>query len=161
MKLNKVVYRHIRLDTNEVFYVGIGSKKRPYAKGSRSKWWKRIVNKSDYRVDILFTDLSWEAAEIKEIEFIKLYGRKDLKKGTLVNMTDGGEGKTNSVTSATKLKMKMNSGVNKVVSINGKYFTNVTEASEYMDISRSTLRIRLKSSLYPSYKYKNLKRILN
>ena len=85
-----VVYRHIRLDKNEVFYIGIGNEKRPYTKKSRNKYWHNIVNKTEYRVDILFDDLSWEEACEKETEFIKLYGRKDLGKGTLVNMSDGG-----------------------------------------------------------------------
>jgi hypothetical protein len=92
MKKNIVLYRHVRLDTNEVFYVGIGDIKRATVKNRRSKWWKRIITKTDYRVDILFDDLSWEEACEKEKEFIQLYGRKDLGLGTLVNMTDGGDG---------------------------------------------------------------------
>ena len=89
-----VVYRHVRLDTNEVFYVGIGNnEKRAYdKKRSRSNWWKSITNKTDYRVDVLFDNLNWQEACEKEKEFIKLYGRIDLGLGTLVNMTDGGDG---------------------------------------------------------------------
>jgi hypothetical protein len=89
------VYRHIRLDKNEVFYVGIGSDKyysRAYTKWGRNKLWKNIVDKTEYSVEILFEDLDWELACKKEIEFIKLYGRKDLKNGTLTNLTDGGQG---------------------------------------------------------------------
>jgi hypothetical protein len=89
------VYRHIRLDKNEVFYVGIGSDKyysRAYTKCGRNKLWKNIVDKTEYSVEILFEDLDWELACKKEIEFIKLYGRKDLKNGTLTNLTDGGQG---------------------------------------------------------------------
>jgi len=88
-----IVYRHIRLDINEVFYIGIGkSYKRAYSTKNRNKYWKNITNAIDYRVDILFDDLTWNEACEKEKEFISLYGRKDLKTGTLVNMTDGGEG---------------------------------------------------------------------
>lgn len=89
-----VVYRHIRLDTNEVFYIGIGrDEKRAYdKKRSRSNWWKSILEKTEYRVDILFDNLTWEEACDKEKEFIELYGRKDLELGTLVNMTNGGDG---------------------------------------------------------------------
>lgn len=87
------VYRHIRLDVNKVFYIGIGkSDKRAYDKNGRNQYWKNIVNSTDYRVDILFDDLTWEEACEKEKEFISLYGRIDLGKGTLVNLTDGGEG---------------------------------------------------------------------
>ena len=89
------VYRHIRLDKDHVFYVGIGSDDnydRAYSKDSRNNHWHSIVNKSDYEIEIMLDDLSWEDACKKETEFIKLYGRNDLNEGTLVNMTDGGEG---------------------------------------------------------------------
>ena len=89
---NIVLYRHVRLDTNEVFYIGIGCGKRPNEKTNRNKWWYNITYKTEYRVDILFDDLSWVEACKKEIEFITLYGRRDLGLGTLVNMTDGGDG---------------------------------------------------------------------
>lgn len=89
----KILYRHIRLDTNEVFYIGIGDIKRANDKTSRSKYWRSITNKTKYRIDIILENLTWDDACKKEIEFIKLYGRKDLGLGTLVNMTDGGEGR--------------------------------------------------------------------
>lgn len=92
MENNTVVYRHVRLDTNEVFYIGIGTEKRPYRKDKRSKFWKVIIDKTDYRVDIMFYDMSWEEACEKEKELIQLYGRRDLGTGTLVNLTDGGDG---------------------------------------------------------------------
>lgn len=88
-----VVYRHIRLDKNEVFYIGIGKEeKRAYDKRGRNRWWKNITSISDYETQILFDDLNWEEACEKEKEFITLYGRKDLGLGTLCNMTDGGDG---------------------------------------------------------------------
>lgn len=91
------VYRHIRLDTNKVFYIGIGSGssgkyKRAKDTGRRSLYWKNITSKTEYRIDILFDDIDLDVAKEKEVEFIKLYGRKDKNLGTLVNLTDGGEG---------------------------------------------------------------------
>jgi len=89
------IYRHIRLDKNEPFYIGIGSDsnyKRANDKNLRSGYWQKILSKTEYRVDILFDDLTWEEACEKEKEFIALYGRRDLNNGTLCNMTDGGEG---------------------------------------------------------------------
>lgn len=89
------VYRHIRLDKNEPFYIGIGITKnysRAYSKKSRNKLWKTIANKSGYEVEVIFDDLSWEEACQKEKEFISLYGRIDNKNGILSNMTDGGDG---------------------------------------------------------------------
>ena len=70
-----VVYRHIRLDKNQPFYIGIGNEKGAYSKHGRSNFWKRIVEKTDYEVEILFENLTSEQAKEKEIEFIKLYGR--------------------------------------------------------------------------------------
>jgi hypothetical protein len=89
------LYRHIRLDKNEPFYIGIGSDKnylRAYNKKGRSFSWKDIAYKFKYEVEIILDNLTWEEACIKEIEFIKLYGRKDLNIGPLTNLTDGGEG---------------------------------------------------------------------
>jgi hypothetical protein len=88
-----VVYRHIRLDTNEVFYIGIGAKEiRAYATKDRSNWWNNIISKTLYEVEIIFEHEDYEFIKEKEKEFIKLYGRRDLGLGTLVNMTNGGEG---------------------------------------------------------------------
>lgn len=88
------VYRHIRLDKNEPFYIGIATHiKRAYEKNQRkNKIWKSIVAKTEYDIEILFDDLTREQALDKEIELISLYGRIDKKTGTLANLTDGGEG---------------------------------------------------------------------
>lgn len=89
------VYRHIRLDKNEPFYIGIGkgsTYERAYEKSKtkRSKFWS-YISKKGYEVEILMDNLTWEQACEKEKEFILLYGRKDLGTGTLVNLTIGGE----------------------------------------------------------------------
>jgi hypothetical protein len=89
------VYRHIRLDKNEPFYIGIGSDKeykRASTPKNRNIFWKRIVNKTEFEVEILCDNINWDEACIKEKEFISLYGRKDKNKGSLCNLTDGGEG---------------------------------------------------------------------
>lgn len=93
------LYRHIRLDKNDVFYIGIGTngKNKPiyyraYVKHGRNAHWKNIVNKTIYSIQILMETNDIEFIKEKEKEFIKLYGRKDLKLGNLVNMTDGGDG---------------------------------------------------------------------
>lgn len=89
------LYRHIRLDKNEPFYIGIGSDanyKRSRNRVNRNLHWKRIISKAPYKIDIVLDDLSWEDACIKEKEFISLYGRRQTKKGSLCNLTDGGDG---------------------------------------------------------------------
>lgn len=89
------VYRHIRLDKNEPFYIGISNNKkyyRAYDSQKRNKIWKGIVSKSEYEVEIIIDGISYEDAKRKEVEFISLYGRIDLATGTLANLTDGGDG---------------------------------------------------------------------
>jgi hypothetical protein len=110
---NACVYRHRRLDTYEVFYVGIGGNKyRPLNKNNRTEYWKRIVNKAGYQVEILAENLSWEDAADLEKLLISEYGRKDLETGILINMTDGGEGTLGrKLSKATKNKIsKSNTG---------------------------------------------------
>ena len=113
------VYRHIRLDKNEPFYIGIGSdmtNKRANEKARRSELWKKIVAKSDYEIEILMDDITFEEAKLKEIEFIKLYGRIDLDNGTLANLTDGGDGLVNRVFTAEHKKKLSLSKIGKKVS---------------------------------------------
>lgn len=91
------LYRHIRLDKNEVFYIGIGKDSkgkytRAYSKHGRNIHWKSVVSISDYEIEIMLDDLTWEEAGIKEAEFIKLYGKSCTNSGTLVNISDGGIG---------------------------------------------------------------------
>ena len=92
---NKVVYIHRKLTDQTVFYVGIGSVDRPYIIQGRSKLWYNTVAKHGLSIDIIETGLTADRAKILEIELIKQYGRKDKNKGTLVNLTDGGDGLLN------------------------------------------------------------------
>jgi hypothetical protein len=107
---NWYVYRHIRLDKNEPFYIGIGCKKnyaRAYDVVKRSDYWLKIYNKSEFKTEIIFDGLTKEQASEKEKEFISLYGRKDLCKGSLCNLTDGGDGIWNCIRSEeTKNKLR-------------------------------------------------------
>jgi hypothetical protein len=89
---NKVVYRHRRLDDNSVFYVGIGNKIRPYVKTKRNAYWKNIIDKHGYYVEVIQENLSLELAKELEVFLISIYGRKDIKTGILCNMSDGGDG---------------------------------------------------------------------
>lgn len=105
------VYAHIREDTGEIFYIGIGVSpnfKRAYSKDKRNRIWRYIVNKSSYTVKILFIGLSHQQSINKEIRLIKLIGRKNLKQGTLCNLTDGGEGCINYIaTQETREKLRV------------------------------------------------------
>ena len=118
------LYRHIRLDTEEPFYIGIGTKKdikantdrttyhRAYNYSSRNTIWKNITNKTDYEIEIILESDDYEFIKQKEIEFIALYGRRDLNKGSLVNLTDGGEGATGYVQSKEQKEKRSQSSKN-------------------------------------------------
>ena len=91
-----IVYQHRRRDTNEVFYIGIGTgRKRAYSKNHRNDRWYKVINKVGYEVDVLIEGISWEKACEIEVGMIASYGRSDKGLGTLVNMTDGGDGVKN------------------------------------------------------------------
>lgn len=91
-----IVYKHTRLDTNKIFYIGISiNDKRAFNKTQRNKIWKGIVSRTDFKVEILFENISWEEACQKEIKLIKKYGRIDNNTGILANLTDGGDGTIN------------------------------------------------------------------
>lgn len=108
-----VIYQHRRSDTNQVFYVGIGkTTKRAYSVYNRNIHWRHIVGKVDYVVEVLQENLTWEDACKEETRLIALHGRSDLKKGYLVNQTDGGEGSVGLIFSEKhKLKIsKANTG---------------------------------------------------
>ena len=99
------LYRHVRNDLNQPFYIGIGKKKekkigfrhneseyrRAYSPHSRSGFWYNIA-KNGYEVEIMYESNSHEEIKQKEIEFVRLYGRRSLGNGPLVNLTDGGDG---------------------------------------------------------------------
>jgi len=130
---NKVVYIHKRKDTGRVFYVGIGNKDRPYTI-RKNKMWKGIVKKYGYTIELLYQDISWEEAILIERYLICSLGRKDLGKGELANMTDGGEGNQNIVyteewkerqrKSSTGRKQSMNTRLKKSLSLKGILFTH-------------------------------------
>jgi len=87
------VYKHVRPDNNQVFYIGIGSdEQRIDSNKSRNKFWINIVKKHGIKREIIEDNLSWSDAMIREQYWIKFYGRKNNNTGILCNMTDGGEG---------------------------------------------------------------------
>ena len=100
----KVLYAHRKETDGSIFYVGIGTEKRPYTNKSRNDYWHNTVNKYGYYVDILSKELSIEdALELEEFVICEL-GRKDLGNGNLVNLNNGGKGNLQ-VSDLTKKKM--------------------------------------------------------
>ena len=75
------LYRHIRLDKNIPFYIGVGSHSRRQLykrafdytlSGRRSAKWYDIFNKSPVTVDIIFESNNRDEIFEKEKEFISL-----------------------------------------------------------------------------------------
>ena len=174
MENNICVYRHRRLDNNKIFYIGVGSKKRAYSKSKlrRNQFWINIINKTDYNVEILAENLDLESAKELEVFLIELYGRRDLNKGNLVNLTDGGEGtvgrklskqqcediknrmKGHFVTKETRLKISIsNKGKNKGKKINEETRLKMSKSQKGKIISNFS---RLKMSKSKSKKIINV-----
>ena len=134
------LYRHIRLDKNEPFYIGIGSDaeyKRANSINPRTKYWKNIISKTEYRIDIVIDNLSWEQACEKEKEFIAIYKRKG-DGGILCNLTLGGEGaygRILSQESKNKISKKV-SGIN-----HGMYGKSHTEAAKNKIMETASKRV--------------------
>lgn len=82
---NKVVYRHIRLDNNKVFYIGMGNEDRAYQITGRNQYWDHVYINYGHRVEILANNLSEEDALDLEALLILEYGRL-IEGGTLVNL---------------------------------------------------------------------------
>lgn len=99
------VYKHIRLDTGTVFYVGKGRGYRAYNKRTRNLYWKNIVNNCGYRVEIVHKNLSEEQSFKLEKEVISKY--KSIGQCE-ANMSLGGEGASGIIRSEeTKRKMRI------------------------------------------------------
>lgn len=94
------VYRHIRRDTGMPFYIGKGANRRKRktkferaASTHRTNpHWQRIVAKHGHDVEILNCFETEREAIAAEMFFIRLHGRTS-DGGTLVNLTDGGDGR--------------------------------------------------------------------
>lgn len=144
--MNKVVYLHRRNDNNSIFYVGMGNSSRVKDKGHRNDYWNNIVNKFGYYTDVVAKDLSVDDAYELEMFLISELGRKDLKKGNLVNMTDGGDGCNNWNDDRTKNMIEKNRDNMKSVSQYNskgefiKSYRSISEASKQSDIARQSIR---------------------
>jgi hypothetical protein len=120
------LYRHIRLDKNEPFYIGIGTKRnhkhfslkaeynRAYETNRKESYiWNNIVNKTKYKIEILFESDDYDFIKQKEIEFISLYGRINNNTGILSNMTNGGDGTVGIIKSKEQIEKHRQSMIGK------------------------------------------------
>lgn len=99
------VYTHTRNDTGAVFYVGKGKLRRAWNKSLRSAYWKKIVEKCGYTVNIVRQGISEVCAFSLEKALIHAARSNGC---VLVNFTNGGEGKSGCIASEeTRLKQRM------------------------------------------------------
>lgn len=115
----KYIYRYTDPSRNEVIYIGQGKNS---GQGKNFKRSKHHLKRTDMHpfvqrlqlmtregvrpvIDILIEGIDQELADLIEIEAIDKYGRKDLGKGTLLNLNDGGNGEGAKRTSETVAKI--------------------------------------------------------
>lgn len=185
------LYKHISLDSNEIFYIGVGVKRKFYSNtfeskyerahncNGRSSFWKNYVNKHGRKVEIIFEIDDRDLILNKEKEFIKLYGRRDLCLGRLVNLTDGGElpiflnknselKRRNKISEALKKRVRKletfikisQSKYKRIIRSDNKEFISLTEAAKEMNISIAAISKSLKNDKYTTkgyrWKYKSI-----
>jgi hypothetical protein len=138
-----IVYIHKTLDTNEVFYVGIGkNKSRAFSTSNRNKHWNNIVKKHGFYYDIVFEDLTWEDCCKLEIQLISEYGRK-IDGGLLCNISLGGDGVLGLVHSKeTREKMSKS---RKGIKFSDDHRRKISEANKLKNLSEETLLKRKRS----------------
>jgi hypothetical protein len=146
------VYRHIRLDKNEPFYIGIGSDEK-YQRANckalkgRNIYWHRIVGKTDYEVEILFDEITYEESLKKEEEFIALYGRVNNKTGILCNLTDGGEGGKGYITTDEAKIKQRNAKLGKTLSEKHRANLSISGGKKVAQLSMDGTLIKIWKSL--------------
>ena len=78
-KDGSTLYLHKTKDTGAIFYVGIGSSKRPYSWRRNERW--QAIAEHGYDVEILQEDIPYEDANIIETELILAFGRIGIEEG--------------------------------------------------------------------------------
>ena len=88
------IYQHSNPITGEIFYIGLGTKDRPYNFNTgRSKEWKEYISiNGKPKVTILHGNLTVEEADKIERELVSRLGRKGVDiDGILLNKSSGGQ----------------------------------------------------------------------
>lgn len=143
------LYQHVRNDTGNVFYVGIGDKYRPNEKSSRNKFWNNIVLKTEYSIEIIRSFYSWEEACEWEMFFISIYGRRVDGTGPLVNLTYGGDGTSGFKQSIESIEKRRDSMISKksyavdAYALDGRRFIgsyiNISSAASCLNVNRGSV----------------------
>lgn len=113
------VYIHRKASDRTPFYVGKGAARardkvqrfeRATATHPRNRLWKATVSSCGFEVEIVMSCATDEEAQKQEMRLIDEIGRADMRRGPLVNLTDGGDGHAGIVASeALREKRRANS----------------------------------------------------
>ena len=58
-----IVYQHIDLESNTIFYIGIGkNSNRAFSKHSRGKFWRDYTKNKQWKAEIIFENISRQEA---------------------------------------------------------------------------------------------------
>lgn len=145
-------YVYVLKDGDKPFYVGKGSNNRMYEHYRRAKRTKikspvldKIRQMINNNLDVVYEKvfiteneldaLNFEVAKIKEI------GRRDLKTGSLLNLTDGGEGVVNYVWTEEH-KKNLSTSIKKAIE-EGRYTPNgklIERDDEYKKVMSEKLK---------------------
>jgi hypothetical protein len=129
------VYLHKTKDTKEIFYIGIGSKKRAYSIHSRNKHWKSVFNKHGFEVDITHKDLCREEACSIEKYLISFYRENSNYK--LTNVTNGGDGvDSERAIILNKIRWSNLKERQKLSERNKKRFANISERKKVSETNK-------------------------
>lgn len=134
------LYRHIRLDKNTPFYIGIGTKQgegllnrvysRMYDSLTKNNIWKKIASKTEYRCEVILESDDDDFIQEKEKEFIKLYGRLcENNGGILANIESGGRRNNNNPLISKSI----------YCCTNNIWYKSIHEASYDLGLDRSTI----------------------
>jgi hypothetical protein len=101
------VYAHHKPGDDIPFNIGKGTGRRAWKKErAYNPRWKNIVNKYGFEVRIVAEHLTEDQALWLEVHQIAAWGRADQGKGPLVNLTDGGEGRSGHIPSKETLEKR-------------------------------------------------------
>jgi hypothetical protein len=140
MEKEYYLYRQVRLDKNEPFYIGIGTvqKGKAYSrmgdKYTKNKIWNDIVTKTDYISEVMMHSKDDNFIQEKEREFIALYGRICKNNGgILANIEVGGRSGERDI------------GKRVYCINNKKYYDSIKDASRELELEPTAVsRVRNK-----------------
>jgi group I intron endonuclease len=173
LKKGNFVYKKFSFEY-EPFYVGLGKNRRIDRHITLAKTNQRKTLKDNIILKILkqgaepirfklYENISLESAKRLETYLIKLIGRRNLKTGTLANLTDGGDGSkgcifTEDMKKAKSLLIKKmwNNGIfdNRKMDGENNHFFNKKHTNESRKKMSESLKGKYVGELNPNYNHK-------